>query len=164
MRPITYLTGDATKPTETGGTQFILHVCNDAGAWGMGFVLALSKKNRGPEFAYRSWYKTNEPKFALGEIQITPYEGDTFVVNMVAQHGFGTAHGNVPLRYDALRSCLRAVQLKAKAERATLHAPRFGSGLAGGSWDEIEKIINEEICAHDLSITIYDLPTPADKS
>jgi O-acetyl-ADP-ribose deacetylase (regulator of RNase III) len=34
---ITYLVGDATA-LETPGLKIIVHVCNDIGAWGKGFV------------------------------------------------------------------------------------------------------------------------------
>jgi len=36
--------------------------------------------------------------------------------------------------------------------------PRIGAGLAGGDWDTIEAIITEELCAHDIPVTVYDLP------
>ena len=41
--PIQYRTGDATRP-EGDGPKIIAHICNDVGAWGKGFVLALSKR------------------------------------------------------------------------------------------------------------------------
>ena len=40
---INYLTRDATAPTAIGN-KIIVHICNDIGAWGKGFVMALSKK------------------------------------------------------------------------------------------------------------------------
>jgi O-acetyl-ADP-ribose deacetylase (regulator of RNase III) len=40
---IFYMTGDATAPVGEG-QKLIVHVCNDIGAWGAGFVLALSKR------------------------------------------------------------------------------------------------------------------------
>ncbi len=36
---ITYLTGDATQP-QSAGPKLIVHVCNDIGGWGRGFVVA----------------------------------------------------------------------------------------------------------------------------
>ncbi len=41
--------------------------------------------------------------------------------------------------------------------KASVHMPRIGAGLAGGDWREIEQIILDELAAHDLDITIYDL-------
>ena len=43
MPGIRYVTGDATRP-EGEGPKIIVHICNDIGAWGRGFVLALSKR------------------------------------------------------------------------------------------------------------------------
>jgi hypothetical protein len=43
MNKINYLKGDATFP-EAKGTKIICHICNDLGAWGKGFVLAISKR------------------------------------------------------------------------------------------------------------------------
>nr|WP_218025660.1 hypothetical protein [Capsulimonas corticalis] len=45
---ITYTIGDATDPPrdEPG---IIVHVCNDIGAWGKGFVMAISKRWKQPE-------------------------------------------------------------------------------------------------------------------
>ena len=52
---ILYIKGDATAPIGSG-VKVITHICNDIGGWGKGFVLALSKKWKMPEEAYRQWY------------------------------------------------------------------------------------------------------------
>lgn len=57
MTVINYTTGDATAPT-TQGNKIIVHICNDVGGWGKGFVLAISKKWKQPEQNYREWYKS----------------------------------------------------------------------------------------------------------
>jgi hypothetical protein len=49
---------------------------------------------------------------------------------------------------------LKKVNVLALEFNATIHAPRFGSGLAGGDWNVIEQIINDEIT---VDVTIYDL-------
>jgi hypothetical protein len=36
--------------------------------------------------------------------------------------------------------------------------PRIGCGLAGGSWQEIELIIRDELTARAIAVTVYDLP------
>ncbi len=64
---IHYLTGDATAPI-TSGNKMIIHVCNDIGGQGKGFVLAISNKWDLPEKEYRKWYKSKN-NFALGEVQ-----------------------------------------------------------------------------------------------
>jgi hypothetical protein len=36
--------------------------------------------------------------------------------------------------------------------------PRIGCGLAGGTWDQIEMIIREELIARNIAVYVYDLP------
>ena len=59
MKPIKYLVGDATKP-QIAGNKIIAHICNDIGAWGRGFVLAVSKLSPVPEHRFREWYANRE--------------------------------------------------------------------------------------------------------
>jgi O-acetyl-ADP-ribose deacetylase (regulator of RNase III) len=146
---IKYIIGDATCPVGSG-KQAIVHICNDKGGWGAGFVLALSKKWKEPERQYRKWAKSEH--FKLGKIQVVKCSDDLYVINMVAQRGFALP-GYVPLSYTALRDCLKQVNEFAKQSNITLHAPKFGAGLAGGDWRKIEAIINETI---DCEITIYE--------
>lgn len=43
MPSIAYRVGDATQPVGDG-PKILVHVCNDIGAWGRGFVVALSRR------------------------------------------------------------------------------------------------------------------------
>jgi len=149
---IKYIKGDATCP-QGSGKKIIAHVCNDRGGWGSGFVVAISKKWKDPEKNYREWYR-NGTDFALGNIQISPTkQSDIFVANMIAQKGFG----GVAIQYDKLRQCLSKLRDIAILEKASIHGPKFGSGLAGGDWSIIEKIIEEELCQKNIEVTIYVL-------
>lgn len=170
MKPIKYVEGDATDP-QGPGRKIIAHVCNDAGGWGAGFVLALSARSSTPQQEYRRWYRNwitvpyvpglaSEPPFRLGEIQFAYFRGvqdDVWVCNMIAQHG--TDHSNGPaIRYPALRRCLRNLATAANAAQATVHMPRIGCGLAGGKWEKVQPIIMTEMCSRNVEITVYDLP------
>lgn len=152
MNP-TYLIGDATSP-KCGGRKIIAHVCNDVGAWGKGFVLALTKRWRAPEHRYRAWCYDNE--FGLGQVQFVQVEPDIWVANMIGQHGISTKGGTPPIRYEAVRRCLRDVALKANELNASVHMPRIGCGLAGGRWEIITQIIDEELVKPGIDVTVYD--------
>ncbi len=66
---IVYVVGDATRPSGDGA-RIIVHVCNDVGGWGKGFVLAVSRRWPEPEREYRRWYRERGPdEFALGRVQ-----------------------------------------------------------------------------------------------
>lgn len=154
--PIEYLTGDATQP-QREGSRVIVHVCNDIGGWGKGFVMALSKRWPTPEASYREWYKNRANNdFALGAVQFVDVEPTLWVANLIGQQGLRPVQGRPPIRYDAIRQGLRRVATFASEHSASIHMPRIGCGLAGGKWDAIEPLIVEELCTRRVSVTVYD--------
>ena len=154
--PIKYVTGDATAPINSGN-KIIVHICNDIGGWGRGFVLAVSKKWSEPEKSYREWHKSQK-NFALGEVQFIKVNDNTWVANLIGQRD--TRHdekGNPPIRYQAVKEGLQKVGQFAKENNASIHMPRIGCGLAGGTWDKMEPIIVETLSENKLDVTVYDL-------
>lgn len=155
---IEYVVGDATAP-KGAGPKIIAHVCNDAGGWGKGFVVAISRRWPGPEAAFRSWYReraTND--FALGAVQLVPVAGDLNVANMIGQRGFRPSPDDPPIRYQAIETALDTLGGKALGLGATVHMPRIGCGLAGGRWELIEPLVNKSLIRHGVAVTVYDLP------
>ena len=152
---ITYLTGDATAPIGED-PAIIAHVCNDAGGWGRGFVMAISARWPEPEADYRAWAKGDPPGFALGALRLVRVEKRLQVANMVAQQGFAVVDGRPPIRYDAVRDCLAQLAEAAAADGASVHMPRIGCGLAGGRWEEIEPILNQTLVAAKVPTHVYD--------
>jgi O-acetyl-ADP-ribose deacetylase (regulator of RNase III) len=163
---IRYITGDATQPTGEG-TKIITHVCNDIGAWGAGFVLALSNRWDEPEREYR---KLKHAERQLGNVQLVCVEPDKYVANMIAQRGIMDTmkrgvldHGREPaIRYDALKKCLEQVRNDAHTLNASVHMPRIGCGLAGGKWEKIEPIIMECLVDAGIEVVVYDFPNTRD--
>ncbi|MEY9864199.1 O-acetyl-ADP-ribose deacetylase (regulator of RNase III) [Catenulispora sp. GAS73] len=157
VREIEYLVGDATAPNGVG-RRIVAHVCNDAGGWGKGFVVAVSRRWREPEAAYRLWYRERAMNdFALGAVQLVPVAEDLFVANMIGQHGDRPRPGNPPVRYAAIETALTALGGRALDLGATVHMPRIGCGLAGGQWELIEPLIEERLAARGVAVTVYDL-------
>lgn len=164
MTEIKYVTGDATRPVGEGA-KIIAHICNDKGKWGSGFVVALSKWDGTPEREYRSWYNQGyAAQFGLGQTRIAPFGpvgDDTWVANMVAQEGVRHDMSAPPaVRYDALASCLEGLAriLAVRGDRCTIHMPRIGCGLGGGSWDRVEPLIITHLTNRGIPVTVYDLP------
>lgn len=155
MEPIQYIKGDAIQP-QSSGNKIIAHVCNDIGYWGKGFVLALSARWPEPEQAFRKWFKSNE-NFALGEVQFVPVANDLWVANMIGQHNLKSdRQGNPPVQYDAIAEALHKVDF-ANEKNASVHMPRIGCGLAGGTWDKMEPIIISELINRNVPVIVYDL-------
>jgi O-acetyl-ADP-ribose deacetylase (regulator of RNase III) len=152
-----YRSGDATQPAGTA-PRIIVHVCNDVGGWGAGFVVALSKRWPEPEAAFRRWYRERaDNDFALGAVQLVQVEPTLWVANLVGQHGLRRAGGKPPVRYEAIRTGLALVRDHALRLGATVHMPRIGCGLAGGRWEMIEPLVTEELERHGVEVTVYDL-------
>jgi O-acetyl-ADP-ribose deacetylase (regulator of RNase III) len=159
MGAITYRVGDATLP-EGDGPKVIVHICNDIGGWGRGFVVALSRRYPEPEAAYRAWYvgrKSND--FALGAVQFVEVTPELWAANLIGQRDIRAIHGVPPVRYDAIRAGLAKVKAFALEKGASAHMPRIGAGLAGGDWDRIAGIITDELVEKGVAVTVYDLPT-----
>lgn len=155
---IRYVIGDATRPQGTG-PRIIVHICNGLGRWGKGFVLALSARWAEPEARYRAWSRGQaEIPFALGEVQFVAVEPALWVANMLGQHGIRLTGAAPPIRYEAVRAGLATVAQFAQLHNATIHMPRIGTGLAGGNWGHISRLISEEIGARGIPVTVYDLP------
>lgn len=152
---INYIKGDATNPPSPGN-KIITHVCNDIGGWGRGFVMALSARWKEPEMKYREWFASGE-NFELGEMQLVQVETDIWIANMIGQRDIRRdKYGNPPVRYDAIQKALAKVSDTASAINASVHMPRIGCGLAGGDWIIIEKIVEEELSAKGIVVTVYD--------
>lgn len=154
---ITYLVGDATQPKATG-TKIVVHICNDLGKWGKGFVLAISKRWKSPEAIYKSSFSAVK-KPALGDVQFIPVESDIVVANIIGQAGIRSPKDTkspAPIRYPAVRQGLATIAQYALQHNASVHMPRIGCGLAGGKWEDVEQIINDELIAKKISTTVYD--------
>lgn len=171
--PLQYVTGDATRP-QGEGPQVIAHCCNDQGGWGRGFVVALSNTWPLAEKAYRQWARlktavevdaafpgqvqTSGP-FALGEVQFVLVAPKLWIANIIGQHGIHTSSaGRTPIRYDAIQQGFKKLCRFALVEAASVHMPRMGAGLAGGTWTAMSQYVNAELVSHNISVTVYDLP------
>jgi O-acetyl-ADP-ribose deacetylase (regulator of RNase III) len=154
---IFYMTGDATAPVGEG-QKLIVHVCNDIGAWGAGFVLALSKRWKEPEKSYKDWFKSGSD-FELGKVQFVQVEESIVVANVIGQTGIRRRKTDPsPVSYSAIESGLIEVADFTKSNLASVHMPRIGCGLAGGDWTKVEEIIDRVLIAQNIHVIVYDPP------
>lgn len=168
---ITYLIGDATKPIIKEGQEnlrLIVHICNNLGGWGRGFVNSISSQWKEPEKEYRKWFNENRlitgnNKLPLGSWRMVPVEnGKIMVVNMIAQDEYVSSSNPVAIRYSALFMCFSGVKQWIDNFRESnpntyisVHGPRLGAGLANGDWKTIEGIV--DVCLTGEDVFIYDL-------
>lgn len=146
---IHYVVGDATS-LNNNDKKLLVHICNNIGRWGMGFVTALSKKWPQPEKEYKKM-----KSYVLGHVQFVNVDNNIVVGNMIAQNGINNRFSPKICRvdYDALRSCLTTVNTYALTNSInSIHMPKIGTGLAMGDWNTIVKIIEETV---DIKIDVY---------
>jgi hypothetical protein len=166
MTQINYISGDATVPVGSG-KKFIVHCCNDVGGWGAGFVIALSNKWKAPEQSYREWAKelSDKPQedctFKLGNYRAVRVEEDIWVVNMIGQRSTRWVDNIPPVRYESIEKALnklahKLAELRELGHEVSVHAPKFGSDLAGGDWSIIEQIIENTLCKKEIDVTVYN--------
>lgn len=162
---VTYYQGDATDPRGPGH-KLIVHVCNNIGAWGAGFVVALSSRWSSPENCYRMWAKNGvwygqaaeqDAPFKLGETQLVPItDTEITVANCIAQNNKPSAGPGMRFRPQAFRACLRAVRQEAFRLDASVHMPRVGTGIGGASWD-LDVLPCIKLILPDVPVLVYDL-------
>lgn len=155
MNAIEYVIGDATQP-KGKENKIIVHVCNDVGGWGKGFILAISKRWKTPEKAYRDWH-ASQNNFRLGQVQFVQVESNLWIANIIGQHKIrNDEQGNPPIRYESIKEGIQKVAQKAKELDATVHMPRIGCGLAGGKWEHIEPILEGNLIKNKIKTVVYD--------
>lgn len=146
--------GDATSP-QSSPPWIIAHVCNDIGKWGRGFVLALAKRWPSAKAEYLVAY--DEGRLRLSDTHFVDLGEGRWVANMIAQRGVHRANRqDIPLRYDALATCLAQVAERATALGASIHMPRIGTGLAGGTWEEVEAVLRRSMDLETVDVRVYD--------
>ena len=94
------------------------------------------------------------PPFKLGSTYFVEVTPNIIVSHMLAQELGGTR----PLFYNALSRCVDTVGQLEQDQQATIHAPLFGAGLAGGSWEFIHELLKDSwMRQRDIPVTFFYL-------
>jgi hypothetical protein len=151
--PLTY---GSTSPDLVHSNRGLSRTANNI-LLGLVELLAL-RSGHAYQAAYHQWYEGRDHNdFGLGAVQFVQVEPDTWVANMVGQHGVRSSGQTPPIRYEALEECLSKLARKARELDATVHMPRIGCGLAGGKWARVERLVVKTLSANDVPVTVYDL-------
>ena len=148
---IKYIDGDLLKLAEEGNFDVIGHCANCYHSMGAGIAPQIKAKY--PEAYAADCATTKGDIKKLGTISYTETT-KPIVVNLYGQFDYtGRRKGEMDLNYEALRSALKAT--KERFSGKIFGFPKMGSGLAGGSWEIIEKIIEEEMKGEYVAIVNY---------
>ena len=166
---ISYRTGDMFKQLPEDKKIGIPHCCNNRGAWGAGFVIPLGRKFPRAQQDYLEWSRGSAAldhyfgPFMLGNTQSVVVDNVT-VFNMVGQDGTVSPNNPKPVKYAAIADCLRKVNTTCLGTSIEeIHAPAFGSDLAGGDWRVLEALVDELLTA-PKHVYIYTLTRDQQKN
>jgi hypothetical protein len=139
-----------------GATIFVPHVCNNVDLFGAGFASHVAEHFPSVKIDYhllgKNFLKTNFGHSQILKVREEPkFKHKLYIVNMIAQNGIKSKDNHRPLNYFALVKSMNAVSqfirsntgFLNKNENVEIHAPKFGSGLAGGNWSFIEHLIED---------------------
>lgn len=150
---------------EKGCSVIVPHVCNNVNAFGAGFASDVAQKF--PEVKINFHMLGNKAK--LGQVQFVSvvkeptYKHEIIFANMIAQNKLLSKENPRPLNYAALVHSMNEVRIYAnelqkkysESTNVEIHAPKFGSGLAGGNWDFISCLIQD--IWSDIPVYIYGI-------
>lgn len=155
------------KGDHNGSTVFIPHVCNNVDLFGAGFAAQVAEKFPEVKANYhllgKSFLKNNMGHCQIIQVFQEPkYKHRLIFANMIAQNGTPNPKNNRPIDYLALVKSMASLSnyikhntgFTQKTESVEIHAPKFGSGLAGGNWNFITDLI-EDIWG-DYNVYIYN--------
>lgn len=131
----------------------IAHGCNTRGVMGAG--VAKIVKERYPEafteYKYLCTVYESRPESLLGFNQIVKITSKRTIVNMFTQNFMATDRRAV--NYEAIAECFRRVNNDPDIK--VIAIPMIGAGLAGGNWEVISRIINDE--TPDTDVVVFYL-------
>ena len=143
--------GDLIALAKTGEFDVIAHGCNCF--CNMGAGIAKSIKEAFPLVALDDSNTIKGDNLKLGTIRsvgVTRKTSQFVVVNAYTQYRYGRGlHAD----YEAIRSCMKYLKEQYSGKRIGL--PLIGCGLAGGDWNIVSKIIEEELGDEDVTIVEY---------
>lgn len=143
---IEYRTGDLIRRAQYGADRpdklMIGHVCNNAGAWGAGFVVPL-----GTTFPVAKYWYESLKAYPLGFTQFVRYGDKLVIANMIAQDNIAAVTPlSMPNRvvWKSLdRTLIQAFLFCQSEEIEELWLPRIGAGIGGAHWEDVEAAIED---------------------
>ena len=153
-----YVKGNLLEMARMGDFQVIGHGCNCFCTMGAG--IAKQVRAEAPD-AYVVDCKTQYgDKGKLGTYSGSIIKPDSkfsnaheyWCLNLYTQHKY--TRTEVDVDYDAIRGCMK--EIAKTFGKNSIGLPLIGAGLAGGDWETIEAIIEEELHGLDVTIVVWE--------
>jgi len=153
------VSGDLIKMAQNGDFDVIVHGCNCFNSMGKGIAAGIRMHFPKAYDVDQATNRGNRNKLGTCTYaeDMTDYPG-LIVVNAYTQYTFWSAGSDKTdlAEYDAIRDCFRELKGKVAGKSLRLGIPKIGAGLAGGNWDRISAIIEEEMAGEDLTLVLFE--------
>jgi len=144
--------GDLIKLALENEFDAIIHGCNCFHTMGAG--IARTVKQVFPEAYVADVQDTKKGDIdKLGTCSIAEVDRDGVKVTIINAYTQYQYWNEMDVDYDAVRSCMKLIKKKFSGKRIGL--PLIGAGEAGGDWDVISAIIEEELVDEDVTLIIW---------
>lgn len=148
---IKYVKGDLVRDAEKD-FDVIGHGCN---CWcTMGKGIALEVKNKWPRAYDADKGTALGDSGKLGTYSSWKTPAGLMILNLYTQWQYKGAQNDIKADYDAIRRCMKLIKQNFYGQRIGL--PLVGAGLAGGDWNIISEIIEEELEGEDVTVVIWE--------
>ena len=143
-----YTKGDLVRDAERD-FDVIGHGCNCYCTFGAGIALSVKKKYPRAYDADRATALGDRDK--LGDLSVWS-NNNIIILNMYTQWHYKGSE--VKADYDAIRESMKKVKKYYTGKK--IGFPLIGAGLAGGDWNVISKIIEDELKGEDVTVVIWE--------
>ena len=146
------ITGDLIELAKAGYFDVIAHGCNCFCTMGRGLAPKMAKEFGCDKFQLElpNW------KGSINKLGTIDFElnrtFNTTIVNCYTQYHWSTSE--VSFDYEAFTMCMRKMNNIFKGTKIGL--PKIGTGLAGGNWDIIKKIIQKELIDCQVTVVVFE--------
>lgn len=157
--------GDLVKLALEGEFDIIVHGCNCFCRMGSGIAPHIADTFDGPMGPRQvdNLTEAGDPD-KLGTYSIATFKREDgtslVIINAYTQFDVAQYPGDVVVNYDAVRSVFRNLASTLRhfeyASPPRIGYPAIGCGLAGGNWETVSNIIEEELEGLDHTFVEYD--------
>jgi O-acetyl-ADP-ribose deacetylase (regulator of RNase III) len=154
---LNFVHGNVLSPADKGPKVICQLVNDQARVWGGGVARSAAEKFPAAQRDFSRWLLELPRPRRLGRVHFAQVGNATFLASLVAQEGYGVST-SPRIRYAPLECCFSLVARFALNHGASVHMPRIGAGLSGGTWDTVEGIVRDAVIAKGVHVTVHDLP------
>ncbi|MBW2659236.1 MAG: macro domain-containing protein [Deltaproteobacteria bacterium] len=145
--------GDLIQLAVKGHFDIIIHGCNCFCTMGAGIARTISLEF--PEAMAADAATVAGDRQKLGNYSHATVSRNSHTITIINGYTQYSYAGKAPLAdYEAIQTLF--FRLKKKFSGKRFGYPKIGAGLAGGDWDKISSIIDQELAGEEHTLVIFD--------